>query len=252
METTINIAEPSVMSLFIEMKSNGQLLATGTAFLALAKGKPVLVTNRHNVTGRHQDTGQPLSKSGGIPNEIAVLHNKLNHLGQWIIKSEPLYDGDQHRWIEHPTLRQNADFVALPLTQLDDVHLYPYDPAKPGPEIRVGPADIVSVIGFPFGMNAGGALGVWATGFMASEPEIDFDQLPIFLIDYRTRQGQSGSAVIAYRSSGAVGMIDGGTAMYSGPIFRFLGIYSGRINPQSDLGIVWKASALSELLQSSS
>jgi hypothetical protein len=28
-----------------------------------------------------------------------------------------------------------------------------------------------------------------------------------------------------------------------------LGVYSGRINDQSDLGIVWKTSALKEILQ---
>ena len=29
---------------------------------------------------------------------------------------------------------------------------------------------------------------------------------------------------------------------------RFLGVYSGRINAESDIGVVWKASAIAELL----
>lgn len=106
-----------------------------------------------------------------------------------------MYIGDKPRWVEHPTLGPKADFVALQLTDLNDVELYPYDPANPGPQIMVGPADPVSVIGFPFGLTAGGAFGVWATGFLASEPEVDFNNLPIQLIDCRTRQGQSGSPV---------------------------------------------------------
>ncbi|ALN80403.1 hypothetical protein LA76x_2270 [Lysobacter antibioticus] len=32
------------------------------------------------------------------------------------------------------------------------------------------------------------------------------------------------------------------------PATRFLGVYSGRINAQSDLGFVWKASAVAELI----
>jgi hypothetical protein len=106
----------------------------------------------------------------------------------------------------------------------------------------------VSVVGFPFGKTGGGSLGIWATGFMASEPSVDYDGLPVFLIDCRSRQGQSGSPVIAYRSGGMVAMADGGSAAFSGAVCRFLGIYSGRINAESDLGIVWKASAIKELV----
>jgi hypothetical protein len=83
---------------------------------------------------------------------------------------------------------------------------------------------------------------------MASEPQVDFNDLPIFLIDCRSRQGQSGSAVLAYRSGGMVAMADGGSAAFDGPVWKFLGIYSGRINRESDLGIVWKASAIHELV----
>ncbi len=244
------IAKPSVQSLLIEMQFNGQPISTGTAFIAQAQCGPVLVTNRHNVTGRHQETGKPLSPTCGIPNKIVIIHNKKDALGTWIPKIESLLHNDEPRWIEHPALGPRADFVALPLTQLDDIDLYPYEPANPGPDISVGPADPVSVIGFPFGITAGGACGVWATGFLASEPAIDFSDLPIQLIDCRSRQGQSGSPVIAYRSSGMVGMNNGGASVFAGPVWRFIGIYSGRINNESDLGIVWKASAIQELLRS--
>lgn len=244
------VAMPSVMSLLIQMQFDGQPLATGTAFVAMTGRGPVLLTNRHNVRGRHQETDQPLSQSGGIPNELLIVHNRLNQLGEWVGRIEPLYDGDRPRWAEHPDLGGKADFVTLPLTQLHDVQLYPYDPANPGPDIFLGPAETVSVIGFPFGVQAGGSLAVWATGFLASEPEINYNELPIFLIDCRSRQGQSGSAVISYRGGGMVGMSDGGAAVFSGPVFRFLGIYSGRINTESDLGIVWKAAAVQELLAS--
>jgi hypothetical protein len=54
--------------------------------------------------------------------------------------------------------------------------------------------------------------------------------------------------VIAYRAGGAVAMEDGGSAMFDGPVEKFIGVYSGRINAESDLGIVWKASAIAELI----
>lgn len=243
------INQPSVQSLLIQMQFNSQPLSTGTAFVVQATSGPHLITNRHNVTGRNQDTGQPLSPTGGVPNEIVVIHNRHNSLGEWIGRPELLYNNDDTpRWREHPRLGAKADFVALPLSNLGDVALYPYDTANTGPPIYVGPADSVSVIGFPFGMTAGGAFGIWATGFMASEPEINFGDLPVFLIDCRSRQGQSGAPVIAYRSGGGVAMTDGSTGMFAGAVWKFIGIYSGRINAESDLGIVWKASAVNELV----
>jgi hypothetical protein len=242
------IAEPSIMSLLIKMRCNGRPLAKGTGFVVRKEDQPFLITNRHNVTGRHQETGQPLSPTGALPDDLKIVHNRENQLGKWVIKTESLFDRGQPRWIEHPTLGERADFVAVPLTQLEEVDLYPYDLINPGANLMLQPADIVSVIGFPFGIQAGGSLAVWATGFIASEPGINFNDLPIFLIDCRTRRGQSGSAVIAYRSAGAVADADGGTSIYSGPVWRFLGIYSGRINEESDLGIVWKASSIRELI----
>ncbi len=232
------------------MRFNGQALSTGTAFVCPSGVGPVLLTNRHNATGRDQNTDQPLSKTGGVPNEIVVIHNKKGAPGQWIGRVEPLLRNGSPLWREHPTLGAKADFVALPLTELQDVEVLPYDPSNPGTNLALGPADPVSVIGFPFGVTAGGAFGVWATGFLASEPIVDFADLPIQLIDCRTRQGQSGSPVIAHRNGGMVALEGGGSAAYSGPVFRFLGIYSGRINNESDLGIVWKASAIQQLLSS--
>jgi hypothetical protein len=245
----INIAEPSVKSLLLEMRFNGQAISTGTGFIANSPSGPVLVTNRHNVTGRNQQTGAPLSPTGGIPNEISIFHNRLNRLGEWVARVESLLVNDVPRWREHPQHGANADFIALPLSQLDDVHLYPYSLGLGDPPILVTPAEVVSVVGFPFGLTAGGCLAVWATGFMATDHDINYGSLPVFLVDCRSRPGQSGSAVIAHRTGGAVAT-ENGVMVGAGVMTRFLGIYSGRINEQSDLGIVWKAAAIRELADS--
>jgi hypothetical protein len=248
MQTKISVH--SAQSLLIEMRLNGQCLSTATAFVCSSPAGPVLLTNRHNFTGRNQNTGKPLSKTMGIPNEVVVMHNRKGVLGQWVSRLEPLYSNDTPLWTEHPTLGSKADFVALRLTQLKDVELLPYDTGNPGVNMALTPADPVSVIGFPFGLAAGGMFGIWATGFLASESVVDFDNLPIQLVDCRTRPGQSGSPVISHRNGGLVALEDGSSVHYDNPVARFLGIYSGRINEESDIGMIWKASAIQQLLVS--
>jgi hypothetical protein len=237
---------PSVQSLFIEMCFGQVPLATATAFSVKSKRGPLLITNWHNVTGRDHRTHQPISDTGGIPDTLRIVH--LDHNGSWTVKTEPLLENGNPRWIEHPQLGERADIAALPLTDLTSVQLYPYDPSGGAP-IQITPAEPVSVVGFPFGLQVGGS-AVWATGFVASEPELNFNDLPVLLIDCRARPGQSGSPVIAYRSGGAVPMTTGRVAVGGGPFVRFLGVYSGRVNKESDLGFVWKASAVDELAAS--
>lgn len=243
--TTISL--PSVQSLLIDLVFGGQGLATGTAFVCNSKKGPALVTNWHNVSGRHPQTKKPLSPTGAVPDAVRIVQNRAGKLGEWLIKSETLLANGKPRWVEHPKFGDKVDVVALPLTDLVDVELYPYDTAG-GPAIAINPAEAISVVGFPFGIQAGGSLAVWATGFVASEPQIDFNNLPLFLVDCRTRPGQSGSAVIAHRNGGTVAMQDGSTAIFAGPVSKFFGVYSGRLNDQSDLGMVWKASAVTEVL----
>jgi hypothetical protein len=154
------------------------------------------------------------------------------------------------RWREHATHSRAVDVVALELTDVAGVAIYTHDPWAAGPGLAMAVTSGVSIIGFPFGLTGGGGLGVWVRGWIATEPSTDYNNRPCFLVDSRTRQGQSGSPVIIYESGGAVAMADGGTAIFSGPIEQFLGVYSGRINDQSDLGFVWKASAVREIVDS--
>lgn len=246
----MKIAAGSYKSLLIEMRFNEQKLSMGTGFVVETSSGPHLITNRHNVTGRDQNTNKPLSEQGGTPDNIVIMHNSSVEGYGWISHAEDLYYDETPLWIEHPRLGAKADFVALKLTKLDNIKVLSYDPSDPGPDILLGPADIVSVIGFPFGKTAGKNYAIWATGFLASEPNVDYDELPIQLIDCRTRPGQSGSPVIAYRIGGGIPTSDGNLTIFNGPVERFLGIYSGRINNESDIGMFWKASAIDELVRS--
>lgn len=247
------VALPSVQSLLLQMRFSGQPISTGTGFVVISSKGPLLITNRHNVTGRRQDNNKPLSSNGGIPDEVVVFHNVKGKLGSWRRKIEPLYsdpENEEKRWVEHPVLGAKADLVALPLTQLDGVELYPYDPVNPGVDMFVGPTETVSVIGFPYGIATGSLFAVWATGFIASEPGVDYRGLPIQLIDCRSRPSQSGSPVLAYRSGGTIAIANGNSATFSHPVSKLVGVYGGRINAESDIGIVWKTSAILELANS--
>lgn len=248
MNNAIEIALPSVRSLLIEMRVNGNLLSSGTGFVVESRCGPVLITNRHNVTGRRQDNGKILSASGGIPDTLRIVHNRAEKLGEWVVREEALFSDGRPLWHEHPTLGAQADFVGLPLKNIHDTSLFTYNVSESEPPIRCRPAQTVSVVGFPFGIQGGGSLAVWATGFIATEPDVNYNNLPVFLIDCRSRPGQSGSAVIVYGNGAMFEMKDGGSALMGGEVIKLLGVYSGRINDQSDLGIVWKASAVAELV----
>lgn len=91
----IAIAEPSIKSLLITMRFGAQPLSTGTAFVVQGPKGPLLITNRHNVTGRRQDNGQPLSQTGGVPDNIVVVHNQKGRLGNWVERQEQLFSTEE-------------------------------------------------------------------------------------------------------------------------------------------------------------
>jgi len=246
-----NIARPSVASLLLQMTWHGNPLATGTGFVVEKDGITYLVTNRHNLAGVNA-AGEPRSSRGVVPDAVQILHNGTQ-LGTWQSREERLTDQDERPlWLEHPALGARVDVVALKLHNTEGINLHPHDPWATEPNVAVGVAQDVSIIGFPFGLTGGGAFGIWSRGTIATEPAVDHDGLPRFLIDSRTREGQSGSPVIIYAASGSVPMADGGVAMFGGPVEKFIGIYSGRINKESDLGFVWKASAVAEVVEQGS
>jgi hypothetical protein len=246
----ITVARPSLASLNLETRFQGRAISNATGFVVQRENRTFLITNWHVVAGRRPDTGEPMSRTGAVPSEVRILHNQAGVLGSWVEKVESLYDSDgAPRWLEHPAHGRRVDAVALELTDVDGVEIYQHDPWATGPAAALGVAVGLSIVGFPFGLTSGGALGVWVQGTVATEPEIDYEGLPCFLIDSRTRPGQSGSPVLFYSAGGAVAMQDGGTAVFGGPVERFLGVYSGRVNEQSDLGFVWKSEAVRHLVE---
>ena len=100
----------------------------------------------------------------------------------------------------------------------------------------------------------GGVFPIWKKASIASEPNIDIQQMPYFFIDTATRSGMSGSPVVIYRKRSFT-IEEESTGKFSGHITKLIGVYSGRIGADSDmisdaqLGRVWKASVIDEIIE---
>jgi hypothetical protein len=135
-----------------------------------------------------------------------------------------------------------VDVAALPLVDapFEGMHFLPLEPkdAAYGSEPRFWVMQDVFIVGYPFGLNHGYLWPLWIRGSVASEPTLLFtykdDEYPLFLVDSRTRPGNSGSPVFLRRRHFTETAADDAL-----PRSRLIGVYSGRINEQSDLGIAW-------------
>lgn len=120
-------------------------------------------------------------------------------------------------------------------------------------EYSVAVGDDAFVLGYPLGLDGGPKLPIWKRASIATEPHYDLEHLPKILIDTATREGMSGAPVIAVQR----GLIQPRGAKSPaenifGTVESFLGVYSGRVGDDglgAQLGIVWKASAVDEIVR---
>jgi S1-C subfamily serine protease len=245
----LNLSRNSVASLLIEPSYNNHKVASGTGFVVREQERSYLVTNRHNVTGR-DSKNRPITETAQMPDSLLIWHNEHSHPGAWVPITEPLYiTAGQPAWLEHPTHGAQVDVAVLPLTRTQNIDIFEHDQrSSERSNIAVPVSADVSIIGFPFGLTGGGVLGIWSRGTIATEPDIEYDNLPLLLVDSRTRKGQSGSPVIFQTDGRAYPTKDGGIQMSSGNQTILVGIYSGRVHAESDLGFVWKARVINEII----
>jgi hypothetical protein len=255
------ISELSLTSLMLHPTitlANGteERMAAATGFIVEHESVNYLITNWHVASGRRSDDGQPMASHGGLPDKIEIWHNHIGAANfiSWVSTVEQLIDSaGAPRWLEHPRFGRRVDAVALPLAITSGISFMPYslnDGRSGVPVLIADVPDSVNIIGFPFGEAAAGRIAIWARGSIATDMEIDYGGLPCFLVDSRTRQGQSGSPVIIYKGpSGAGRLTDGSLIFGMETMSNLLGVYSGRINPESDLGRVWKTVAIKEILE---
>lgn len=242
-----SINQFSVAALFIELLANGELLGSATGFAVERRGTYFLVTNWHVLSGCYPDTGAAICESGAVPDEVRVFHHGKT-LGTWLARNESLCtDQGVDRWIEHPNGRA-VDVAAVPLDSIDDdIQIYAFDLSLADTDMVPEVAMPVSIIGFPLGLAGPGRLPIWKTGHIASEPQLDYNDQPTFLIDATTRSGMSGSPVVL-KMSGGYRTKSGAAVMAAGVRTLFLGVYSGRLDDKSEIGKVWRPHVITELL----
>ena len=251
----------SSKSIYIEVYHDSILLSSATGF-AVVKGKKYLITNWHVVSGRHFITNECLNKNCSLPNNLVVTFKAHDSDGlKWKKEKIELFDKDGNpNWIEHPVYKNKVDIVAIPFDI--DCNNYHYDDYYPyTSNYGLVVTEPVFVIGFPYGLfikNEDEPHAVWTSGTVASDPELNLnmegEELPCFLIDSRTREGQSGSPIIYYSQIGVDPHYvnengEHGIAHWGEPFQKAIAIYSGRINKESDLGYAWKWSVIKEILK---
>ena len=237
----------SVTPCYLRLYFGETLLANATCFFVLSAEGPVLVTNRHNFTGRNNITGEVLHTQGGIPNNAVVTFQTPGGEVYYHIDLLDQTNPALPSWTEHPTLGESADIVALPVQELANIVNENTGITLADDWHRWGVGSELHVIGFPYG-QIGGPFPIWSKGYIASEPDVEIANLPIFLIDCRSRPGQSGSPVYAQFKRGDIVEHKGETYAAKNVMNYFVGIYSGRLRSDSDLGFVWKRSSIEELV----
>lgn len=211
------------------LKKDGNPISQGTGFFFARRNEDgnaviFLVTNYHVVTSNKPASGlQPKGNSIEIqfhlnlkkPNLIRTVELQL-----FTSEGKPV-------WVESSTY-PDADMVIIPLAQsvIGEAKLTVI--AAPewttNQKVKLQPTTPVTYVGYPYGYyDRTNALPIWKTGHIASEPSVDFDGKPYFVVDISAFSGMSGSPVFAV-THGSYETDDGNIAV--GRARKFLGIYA--------------------------
>jgi hypothetical protein len=221
-----------------------------------------LVTNYHVVTGH----APRVSTTRSGDRIRFALHENPDDLEKVRSIELALYDqrGDPI-WVSSDSF-PNADVVLVPLPAkvYAGIPQYVFTEMHTKADIKIRPTSGATLLGYPYGFyDKKHLLPVWKTGHVASEPDVDFEGEPTFLVDVSAFPGMSGSPVLAV----ATGIYETEDAvMRSGRVLKLLGIFSAmpvirqtRPDPSGfsseavstetslQLGYVWKASLIAEI-----
>lgn len=236
--------------LLIKMRFGETELATGTAFFYRRGGALYLVSNWHNYSGRNPATKQPMSSHAGVPDNILCYAclNREYISREWL--SIALYDDLGPTWLVHPAHGGDTDIGVLPV-QLPDHFRAIVLNELPSTQMRIGVSQDVFILGYPLGLLDAHGMPVWKRASVATESGTSS---PKFLVDTATRSGMSGSPVILryrgfYKNNQSSAPLSGEDWLGEGDMF--VGVYSGRLGKsevEAQLGIVWKAHLIDEII----
>ncbi len=259
----MNIIKPDSISftthhLHMCFGETNTVISSGTGFIYKHENECYLITNWHNVSGKNPITGQCLSENLAVPDLVSTLFREIEHPANCKRESIPIFSDTGMMnpiWYEHPEHGHKVDVVAIPIPKAisENYKLFAINDISFDDGFKEEVADEVFVIGYPFSDTTYIQMPIWKKASIASEPDININRLPKVLIDTATRPGLSGSPAIMQRTG--IHGIEGGEVKPDtiiGRIRNFLGVYSGRIGDdefQAQLGIVWKARVINEILE---
>lgn len=260
MEKAITINTYSMASYYVDILYNDIKLSNATCFFTKIKDNLYLVTNWHVVSGRNADTKKCLNKMGSVPNKLRVYVPKENDDSTFCYSDDffmdvELFDQEGNQlWYEMQKGNRMIDVAIIPLKDVKGVCTTIEQAEEPfNEQVGFEIASEIYIIGFPFGKQTG-YVPIWKKASVASEPELEVEELPYFFADTATRSGMSGSPVILYKDRPAV-LISEKEEKISRHWTKFIGIYSGRIGADCEekgdaqLGRVWKASVIQTMIE---
>jgi hypothetical protein len=250
---------------------NAGKCGTASGFLYRVDGDCFLVTAGHVLSGRHWETSEYGSRHSVEPTHVRIGFREAPKDGKYDATiphpihqfATPLLNGEGNpAWVEHPRYGHTMDVGALRINNIEKIETHYKAQVLAWESVasktltqQLWVAQDVFVVGYPFGLSSGFQLPLWLRGTIASEPAFAYvhcgEPLPLFLIDARSREGQSGAPVLLYYHPGSLVPRGDGTAQITGAGYsQLLGVYSGRTSDESDLGFVWRIQAIPELCRS--
>jgi len=250
-----------------------ELVSQGTGFFYLhqASNRQIvyLVTNYHVLTG-----SSPTQNKPPIGDKIAFqFHLSEVETGKTRTVSFPLFTkSGKPVWVTSSSYPE-ADLAVMPIVAslYQGCKINCVSAEWAAGDIKVRPTTTVALVGYPYDFyDEKNALPIWKTGSVASEPEVDFQGKPCFLIDVSAFRGMSGSPVFAISPDGVYEDKEGSIKMGKN-LKTFLGIYASMVERRKEkyleeivhdvregivdyesleLGQVWKANLILETVKS--
>jgi hypothetical protein len=255
----VTVEAASLMTTPVYLLDGTKQVSQGTGFFFGNKNPAgiidtvFLVTNYHVVTGH--SPGSTLPRQGD--RVVFYLHKDQNDPSSVKQVVLPLYSSVGTPLWEQSTEHLDADVILLPLPKavFEGIAMFVFIDDHTRTDIRIRPTSGATLVGYPYGFSdTTNRLPVWKTGHVASEPQVDFQGKPAFLVDVSAFPGMSGSPVLAV----ANGVYeDESQVMRTGKVLRLLGVFSampvmrsqtpGQSDISLQLGYVWKASLIADL-----
>ncbi len=101
-------------------KATGKFLSSGTGFIYKLGNENYLITNWHNVSGKNPITGECLSTTLAVPDEIRTLFREKSQPTNCRRESIDIYSDSQMLepvWYEHPMHGHGVDVVAIQISK---------------------------------------------------------------------------------------------------------------------------------------